>query len=619
VVNVGVENLAMKIFFSILISFVTLTAMADHTLLTLTINNIGTNSFAFGENQLLLEGQFGSSAGYFGAYNTNTATATSGGSAVYDFDIINYDPTWTGPVTLYDLCSGTIVVAGGGTAYTVSFDPDNCTATTNVTIVYTNYTFCADNTDASRIMQVTWNYNGSVVKQSVLTPGQSDCWTTPNIEVSPTPQNFTESTVSTFPTLINPSTDGNTNGQITFNSPPPTTSSNSGSGGSGSGNGSGGTGGGQTNTLSSSSPSQIAPTNLVTFPTPVGTASESTLSSGFQLLHGDLLNVIAGQKIQNDSINSGFFSVTDELGDILTYVRSNTDQMPTLISAVTNLGHIAGGTNYFNSSSNVWVQNWPTNHQSNTNLNQEATQQGISNLLAQIATNTSPQTNGSSGMWSLIPNTATNADAATAAATAAEGEYGMTAFLTALTPSIPADGIQSVDMTMNFCGQTIDLDPVHMFPSVANACYIGTKIIAELLFLLEIGRMFWSLVQTKASTSSGGVPDLEVIGGFEALTFGAEGGGNFIGAIVAVIVPFVFILIWSVAMAYLFSNIGVSVSEAMNITAFSSAMSGGWYLLTSFIPVNLLFTLLCTRITLQFTMAKIVSIAANATRFLWGK
>jgi hypothetical protein len=274
-------------------------------------------------------------------------------------------------------------------------------------------------------------------------------------------------------------------------------------------------------------------------------------------------------------------------------------------------------------SSNVWVQNWPSNSFPD-----------YSNVLSQIASNTAPTnlsaqaqsqlqsnyTAYSNQMWSAIPASATNADAAVAAATTAQGDYGVDDFLAMLNPTLPPPSSGGGNMSFSFCGFSFDLDPAVRFPTAQSVCYNGFKVVALLAFLIDLSMMFWKIVSIRASQSTGGVPDLEVIVGGELLGFGGEVGGNFIGVIVAVIIPAVFIGLFSISMAYLFSHLGINVADAMDTSGFTAGMSGiALYLLTSFFPVNLLFSLVCTRITLSFTIAKLVALASAASRFLFGK
>ena len=258
-----------------------------------------------------------------------------------------------------------------------------------------------------------------------------------------------------------------------------------------------------------------------------------------------------------------------------------------------------------------------------TNYALESTLSGISNLLAgmtNIGVIGHSNANGGALMSSYIPSSATNASVAQAAADAAQGDYGVDGLLSSLNPQLPSATPPAVNMTMEFCGQTIDLDPTHIFPGCADVSQTGFKIVFLLGFFLEVGRMFWELVKVRATAETGGVPDLDVSAMAEFLGIGGEIGGNFLGAIIAIGIPFAFITLFSAAMSYLFSNLGYSIADAMGITDFSNSMGGiGWYLLATFIPVNLAFSLLCTRITLTFTLAKIVALASAAARYLWGK
>jgi hypothetical protein len=359
----GIENLAMKKTFAMLfVSFFVFRLIADNTV---NIYNAGTTTANF-EIKTFINGDTADHFDFFTGSLAPGASYSSGGDGDYTGSTYGSAPMTS--------VHWTAIYSVGGTNYGAgTYDEPAGTGTGTFNVyasgappVFTNYTYCAQNNDPTRTMYVVWNFNGAIVQEQVVLPGANACWTTPPIETYPVAQNFNESTVSTFPTLINPTTDQNTNGMITFNAPPPTMSTNSGTGSSGAGNGSGGAGGTQTNTVTAATPPQVAPTNIVTFPTPAGAASESTLNSGFQLLHGDMLNLLTGQKIQNDSINNGTYSITNELGQLVTFEYSNMlvdgQWLPQIYAAITNGPHSGSDTNIFNVSSNVWVQNWPTNN-----------------------------------------------------------------------------------------------------------------------------------------------------------------------------------------------------------------------------------------------------------------
>lgn len=258
-----------------------------------------------------------------------------------------------------------------------------------------------------------------------------------------------------------------------------------------------------------------------------------------------------------------------------------------------------------------------------SNYAEETTLRGISNLLGQVQGTNDSYESRKGAMAAMIPSSSTNAQDASDSAYAATSEFHGEAqsFINQLTPLLPGDVIpSSPEMTMSFCGQTIDLDPVHQFPQVANASLIGFRLVLLLAFLLEVGRMFWKLIQIKASTQTGGVPDLEVIGGGSVFGNGGTVGGNALGVAAALAVPVAFLGLFSAVMIYLFSHLGVSIADAMNVNAFTGSLGPvAFYLLASFFPVNLFFSLICTRVILHFTLGKILVLATDAARFLWGK
>jgi hypothetical protein len=273
---------------------------------------------------------------------------------------------------------------------------------------FTNFTFTADNT-LSVPATATWTYNGSIVKQETLSSGQSDSWTTPPIEVSPTPQNFTENTSVTPNTInINYGSDGNpgfgngsggASGGVSGSGGSPSSPSYSGSGGTG---GTGGAGGGNTPSGSGTNSGftlipgtnadvYIPNTNAILYQSPSGTASESTLEAVGSTLHSDLKDILAGESILNNTLNQGFFTITNELGQLVTYAYTNGNN-DSLHIIGTNLSNIAS---LLSSNQSPVTVNLTNSNPPLTNYATETTQQGISNLLSLVMSNefASSQTN----------------------------------------------------------------------------------------------------------------------------------------------------------------------------------------------------------------------------------
>ena len=237
-----------------------------------------------------------------------------------------------------------------------------------------------------------------------------------------------------------------------------------------------------------------------------------------------------------------------------------------------------------------------------------ATLVGISNVLAFSATNGGGGTGAVYGVFGDM----TNASAAEGSAQSWEDYTGLNNFVAMLSPTLPAESAGAGALSMAFCGQTLNFDPVVRFPSAVSMCFEGFKIAALLGFFLAVGGLYWKFLTVKATTQVGGLPVMDVeIAGF---------GGNVVGFVVGRMVSIAFIVLFSAASAYIFANIGASIADAMNVTAFTSQIpSTAWYLLESFFPVRLIFSLACTLIVLQFTLGKLVNLAVSASRFLVGR
>jgi hypothetical protein len=227
-----------------------------------------------------------------------------------------------------------------------------------------------------------------------------------------------------------------------------------------------------------------------------------------------------------------------------------------------------------------------------------------------------------------VPGSATNGTAASAAGTAAEGDYGVDTALTGMgTGSGSGSGTGSgsgsagsPDMTMIFCGRTIDLDPVHRFPAVVLVSFYGTKAVTEIMFLLLVGKLYWDLVRSKSGAQPGGVPNLFVQASAEFLGIGGGLGSNVLGVIVALIVPTVFIGLYTIVLAWIFSNIGLTIADSFDLSNFTGNLGTiGLYLVSSLFPLNTIWTCACLSVTMHFTLAKMYNIASNAARYLFGR
>jgi len=275
-------------------------------------------------------------------------------------------------------------------------------------------------------------------------------------------------------------------------------------------------------------------------------------------------------------------------------------------------------------STNPFVSNstsvYVTNNNSVTVTNSTDVS-GLSNLLAGISGKLEASTNLSGGgslsnaIASKLSGSSTNWSSAETAANGIFDGIGVKTRIDSLAGAFAAPTVNSpgsADMTIQAFGTTLNLDPAVRFPALVNVSYYGFLMVAYLAFGLSVGKLFMETVRGFQSQQTGGVPDLEV----STALFGS----NIAGVVVAILVGFVFVggfglLIFAISGLFL-----DNLLDSLHYSEFAAGLSGiGMYLLTTLLPLQTLLTLACTRITLHFTIGKLVLVAAGASRFLFGK
>ena len=181
-----------------------------------------------------------------------------------------------------------------------------------------------------------------------------------------------------------------------------------------------------------------------------------------------------------NQLPSYYGTFTNELGQLISYEAVMSNEVLVITKELTNL--TANLTNVFqyptnitvtasiNTASNVWIQNWPTNHWP-TNYATELTLQGISNLLGGtllVSNLTVPGWDTNPGIsfgvsdatnLAQVENGAqTNYTSAQAESASASGDYAgaestLAAFIAEMTPvDIDEGSFSAPDMTYDFAG-----------------------------------------------------------------------------------------------------------------------------------------------------------------------
>lgn len=525
--------------------------------------------------------------------------------------------------------SYTMPSSTGNYYYTVSqnvqVDGSTCALTSTYVppSVYTNYVLTAYNSSVGN-MNATWTFNGSIVKQQVLKPGQSASWTTPSIKVSPPPADTWTANVTQTPSdsVIGY---GDTGG-LYFTNDPQQGVSISGTGGTATTTTSGGgtvTNSNGTISFGGTGTGALVISNNIVWATPSGSASESTLEGGFSVLHKDNVDQLNALKILNQDEDTQLMTLTNQLGQVATYMRSNSDATWQLLRATTNM--------------NAW---WFTNGLiAGTNQGYAFTNFATEDTLRKIGTNLQIMVNAVTNratndyeaqMWANLPTTATNEGAAT---TAVESKFSVALgylgdAITSLggTIDVGGDPGHSSIWEFNFCGQLVDLDPVNRFPTCFTFSFGLWNFVLVAIYLFYVAKVYVQVVNVMATAQTGGVPNLDVFSLWTGIaTLGGYFGGNLIGLLVAVVVPAAFIALWFVVVTvvigpltdYLAIFHGISgVFATVNSTPTGQA---AMHVLFNCFPVASAIQLLTAALIIKLTAAKAMLVSSAASRYLFGK
>jgi len=285
----------------------------------------------------------------------------------------------------------------------------------------------------------------------------------------------------------------------------------------------------------------------------------------------------------------------------LNATLNNVAKEPTQIANKGYLSSMDGKLNYL------------TNVGAGGSGSSETTLRGATNLLGQMVTNSAPNMAGatnysSTNGFSLDQGSAETA-ASSAGGSATSGIQGLRDSLGSAPTGLTGAGNKS-GLSFYFYNQSIDLDPEVRFPGVMGIIKGCWTFILLVLFAQRVGKLLMATSSTMATAQGGGVPNLNVT------VLGT--GGNFLGKVVAVIVPVVLIALWvgvfTAITQYVASNLGLlpDASSALGLGGNQVAL----YLLNSSFPVSLFFGLLFAWIGLQFLASKVILAAAFASRFL---
>jgi len=171
--------------------------------------------------------------------------------------------------------------------------------------------------------------------------------------------------------------------------------------------------------------------------------------------------------------------------------------------------------------------------------------------------------------------------------------------------------------SFTFMNQTVDFNPFTRWPSIGIVSKWAWGLSAIVAFMMWAGRTIHKdVVGQFAGMEMGGVPNMSM----EGTILGVGGGGNFLGMIIALLIPAIFVALF----------VAVCVGGATMMTSavsgyFSSYVGNAgvpgtfWYIANELVPVALIFGLTVARATIPFVLGSVVGAGVAVARFLPGK
>lgn len=235
---------------------------------------------------------------------------------------------------------------------------------------------------------------------------------------------------------------------------------------------------------------------------------------------------------------------------------------------------------------------------------------GVSNAIKAMGTN-----GGGSNVVYGSMTSGTNWSTANAAGSAALGgaatDAGDAADRVALGPPSIGGGSGSA-LTMTIANQSLNFDPENsVFSGIAGITKACLGFLAIGTFCMWAGRRYSECVKTFATAQTGGVPNLEV----SAAGFGGNVGGVALG----ILVPVVLVGGWVAIFQFLFGEVLTRLTTLHSTNPYAGFTPLALYLIDQYVPMSLILSLFWARLTLYFTLEKLVMLASAATRFLFGK
>jgi len=237
------------------------------------------------------------------------------------------------------------------------------------------------------------------------------------------------------------------------------------------------------------------------------------------------------------------------------------------------------------------------------------------NWLSEINKNLTNGAAASNQIVSAFPTWGTNGQEALDKATQILDDGGVKSSMDRLKEKLAApeiSGPDEPDLTMEFMGRTIDLNPAHQWPGLAAMCRAGFELMLWVWFVTKMVNVFWDNLKLLGASKVSGV------GNWQGAGVLGWGTGLF-GMVTGIAVPAAFSAIFVFAMKWFLDHFFDKIAAGLNWGNWITLLGVGYALLDAWFPISTFISLTCTYWISSLSVGMVASTAMLAARHLLGK
>lgn len=234
------------------------------------------------------------------------------------------------------------------------------------------------------------------------------------------------------------------------------------------------------------------------------------------------------------------------------------------------------------------------------------------NWLAELNRNLTNGATASNMVVSAYPSWGTNGQEALDKAAQILEDGGVKSSMDRLKEKLAApeiSGPEEPDLTMEFMGRTIDLNPAHQWPGLAAMVRAGFELMLWIWFINKMVHVFWENLKLLSNAKTGGVGSWQGAG---VLGWGTGLFGMFTG----IAVPAAFSAIFIFAVKWFLDHFFDKIAAGLNWGNWITLLGVGYALIDAWFPISTWVSLTCTAWVSSLSVGFVASTAMIAARHL---